>query len=451
MGLGLHGGGVATARFLANSGCSVIVTDLQSEDVLAPSLAMLADLPIRFVLGTHEENDFRTADFVVKNPAVPIDAPLLTRAKRIETDISLFLSISESRIIAVTGSKGKSSTASAIHHALLGVHGDAKLGGNIATSPLEFLDEESRDPIVLELSSWQLADLRGRDLLKPDVSVVLNLLRDHQNRYSDLESYAADKQVICESQDTGQTCVLNFDDEWVRGFASSTRASIVALSRTPEITGGGESDGVRRWSGRAWLDGELGFDTLTGKPMPNIGAKLGVPGDHSRFNLLAAAAALIRFGVDREIACRRLESFPGIRHRLETISTKAGVRFVNDTTATIPDATVAAVSSYDLPIHLIAGGTDKNLDFTVLEGLSVSSAHFLEGNATQRMIEAVRRSVPHIFGPFDTLDAALSSAVEVAGPGSIVLFSPGCTSFEMFKNEFDRGDKFREAVNELPG
>ena len=450
MGLGLHGGGVGTAKFLAKSGSIVTVTDLQTEKDLAPSLKSLGGLPIRFVLGSHEENDFSSADIVVKNPAVPIDSPFLTKASRIETDISLFLSFSKAPIIAVTGSKGKSSTASAIHHVARGIYEHAKLGGNIATSPLDFLDESNLDPAILELSSWQLADLRGRNLLKPDVSVVLNLLKDHQNRYSGFESYASDKRVICESQEPGQSCVLNYDDEWVRGFASETRASIVALSQRPDFAKELLADRKNQSFRCAWLDGLLGFDTIAGIELPNLRAQIRIPGAHGRFNLLAAAAASIQFGMERETVCRSLESFPGIRHRLETVCTKAGVQFVNDTTATIPDATVAAVASYDRPIHLIAGGTDKNLDFAVLEGLPVDSAHFLEGNATQRMIDAVADSIPNIYGPFDNLSRAIESAVEAATSGSVVLLSPGCASFEMFRNEFDRGDQFRDLVKKLP-
>ena len=158
MGLGLNGGGLASARFLAERGAIVTVTDMKDEAALADSLSALEGLPIRFVLGRHELDDFRSADMVVKNPAVRPGSPFLLAAKTVETDISLFLRLSPSPVIAVTGSKGKSSVASAIHHILSKSGLPVFLGGNITVSPLTFLDRcGSEDPVVLELSSWQLA------------------------------------------------------------------------------------------------------------------------------------------------------------------------------------------------------------------------------------------------------------------------------------------------------
>ncbi len=169
MGLGLHGGGLESARYLAEKGAIVTVTDLRDETTLKPTIEKLKDFPIRYVLGRHEIEDFRNSDLIVKNPAVTPNSPYLQAAKRIETDISLFLAACQARLVAVTGSKGKSSVSSAIHF-VLNEQGQtprrkAWLGGNIAISPLSFLDElGEEDDVVLELSSWQLGDLRGRGL-----------------------------------------------------------------------------------------------------------------------------------------------------------------------------------------------------------------------------------------------------------------------------------------------
>lgn len=450
MGLGSHGGGVASASYLARHGCDVTVTDRRDESALQDSIKLLDNLPIRYVLGRHESADFSDADFVVKNPAVRPDSPFLAECRRIETDISIFLSFSKSRIIAVTGSKGKSTTGSAILFALQSTHPSARLGGNITTSPLEFLDELlPGEPVVLELSSWQLADLRGRGLLDPEVAVVLNLLRDHQDRYPDMRQYASDKRVICESQSSGHSCVLNYDDDLVRDFASATSARVIAVT-----AGDLEPDSTlysrpRQPDARAWFSGEIGYDSIEGESRSNLIRPLALPGAHNKVNMLAAAASLLAFGVNRDV-CRRLEIFDGIAHRLETVAVKRGVRFVNDTTATIPDATIAAVESIDTPIHLIAGGSDKNLDFDVFRRLEVESIHLLAGSATSKIMRALASSNMAYTGPHGSLQQAVESSLAVAAAGSAVLLSPGCASFGMFVNEFDRGAQFAELVKKLP-
>ena len=213
MGLGLHGGGAAAARFCAERGAKVTVTDLQREEKLAGSIETLSDLPIRFVLGRHEPEDFTGADIVVKNPAVPRNARYLAMAERVETDISLFLRECAVPIIAVTGTKGKSTTVSAIHYGLTRAGYRSHLGGNITISPLTFLDEVNgesdaapgpadaggRRVVVLEVSSFQLGDLLltpHPDLFKPRVSVITNIFEDHQDYYGSMEAYVAAKRII---------------------------------------------------------------------------------------------------------------------------------------------------------------------------------------------------------------------------------------------------------------
>lgn len=442
MGLGLHGGGAASARFLAERGAQVTVTDLRDADILEPSIRRLADLPIRYVLGRHEDADFRDADLVVKNPAVPQSAPHLKLARRIETDISLFLRFASPRLIAVTGSKGKSTTASAIHHVLATVVPNAHLGGNITTSPLAFFSHASAPgtPVVLELSSWQLADLAAMGVLDPEVSVVLNLLHDHQNRYSGMEAYAADKRVICEGQRATHTAILNYDDRRVRRFADATPAAVLYFAAAPlpgDLAGG-------------WIESNRGIDNLDGAILPLTEESPELPGTHSLTNMLAAGLALKSFGIERSIIRDGLATFRGIRHRLERVAVKRGVTYINDSAATIPDATVAAVTSFPGPVHLIAGGTDKELDFSVITTLPAASVHLLAGSGTEKMIGRLEEIGVTYRGPFAGLEEVVADTVAIAEPGSIVLFSPGCTSFELFLNEFDRGDRFVDLVKKLP-
>ncbi|MCX8014146.1 MAG: Mur ligase family protein, partial [Rectinema sp.] len=210
MGLGLHGGGVASARFFARLGARVTVTDLRGPEVLAPSLKALEGLDIHYVLGQHRDEDFAQADFVIKNPAVRPDSPYLQKAHRVETDISIFLAHSASPLIAVTGSKGKSTTASALAHVLKESGRPVLLGGNITVSPLDFLDKTSPEvTVVLELSSWQLGDLRNRALLKPRVAILTCIYPDHLNYYGTMEAYVADKKVLFDSQTNEEWAVCN--------------------------------------------------------------------------------------------------------------------------------------------------------------------------------------------------------------------------------------------------
>ncbi len=448
MGLGLHGGGLASARFLAENGAIVTVTDMKDEADLADSIAALKDLPIRYVLGRHELGDFSTSDLVVKNPAVRPDSPHLRAAKAIETDISLFLRLSSSPIIAVTGSKGKSSVSSAIYHVLSSSGITAFLGGNITVSPLSFLDRCDHDtPIVLELSSWQLADLKGLGILKPRIAVLTSIMPDHMNRYGSMEEYVADKRLIYASQDGGCHTICNWDEPWGRSFASETQAKVLWYS-----------DGNTGQPG-AWLENapaKRGLYSSTGETTAAeeiLPQRLLVPGDHQRKNLLAAALACRAFGLDSESISTSMATFPGVEHRLELFVEKDGVSWYNDSAATIPQAVGAALGSFDRPVILITGGTDKNLDFEPLRSAYAKSkiTILLAGTGTEKLQPMLEQDGVSHLGPFDDLGLAVSAAISCAHPGDIVLLSPGCASFGMFINEFHRGRTFKDIVRKMLG
>ena len=255
MGLGLNGGGMAAAKFFASKGAKVTVTDLRNAQILKPSIDMLSDYDIRYVLEKHEMSDFENADIVIKNPAVPLTSPYLAKAKRIETDISIFLSEFKGDVIAVTGSKGKSTTVSAIYHGMKKLKSDTFLGGNITISPLSFLEQlTDKSLVILELSSWQLADIRGKGLLKPVVSVITNIMHEHQNRYNSVQEYADDKKVIYQSQTKSQYTLCNFDDEYGKQFFDETPAHPIWFSGSDM----GKDEQI-------WLEGKKGYIKLNGK------------------------------------------------------------------------------------------------------------------------------------------------------------------------------------------
>ena len=237
MGLGLHGGGFSSAKFFARRGAEVTVTDLRDEQTLKPSIEKLerniTPGTIRYVLGRHEERDFTGADIVIKSPAVAKDSAYLQNAALIETDISVFLRINNRPVIAVTGSKGKSTTSAATAHILEEEYPETRLGGNITVSPLEFLEQSSftapsnkRIPVVLELSSWQLGDLEGKKLLKPEIALLTNILFDHMNHYDSMEAYVRDKALLFADQTGDDIAILNAGDSYTHYFSKRTKATV---------------------------------------------------------------------------------------------------------------------------------------------------------------------------------------------------------------------------------
>ena len=469
MGLGLHGGGLQSACFLIKRGAVVTVTDLRDEKTLLPSIEQLDAAcrelgggSVRYVLGRHEIEDFQKADMVIKNPGVKPDSPYLQAAMRIETDISLFLHESPSELFAVTGSKCKSCTASALHWILSRASDSKKpgskayLGGNITVSPLTFLEELSEnDDVVLELSSWQLGDLKGRSasggipLLKPKAAVITAIMPDHLDRYTSMEEYVDDKRNIYRGQD--HSCVTVAGDcAWGKSFRAETKGRPLVYSRS--VLEEGQSGG--------WLDSEgrgmarlLDWPGAGNEEVQLVPENLLVPGEHQKLNLLAAALASYGPGVDAGKILGALADFPGIEHRLELFHEKNGVRFYNDSAATIPEAAAACIEALSprSPLVLVTGGTDKNLDFSSLaKGCGrAKDIVLLAGSGSEKLISLLKAAGVSFSGPFDDLDRAVICAIEKAESGDTVALSPGCASFGMFLNEFDRGKRWKDAVLRL--
>jgi UDP-N-acetylmuramoylalanine--D-glutamate ligase len=456
MGLGLNGGGLASARFFCDRGAEVTVTDLRDEATLAPSIEALSGRAVRYVLGRHELDDFSGADIVIKNPAVRRTSPFLAAARHLETDISVFLRYSKSPIVAVTGSKGKSSTASAIHFGFTHAGVRSLLGGNITISPLGFLDDTAPDrPVVLELSSWQLADMRGLKALKPKVAVLTAIMPDHMNYYNSMEEYVADKRLIYADQDASDYTICDRDSPWGRSFAEETGGKVLWYSESPFGGEGawlqaglkGRVVGLGRFGGgrSGYSDGALEAEPRVEEILPE---DILVPGIHMRKNLLAAGLALRAMEVEAEAVARAMAAFPGVEHRLEFFAEARGVRWYNDSAATIPYAVDAALSSFANPVVLITGGTDKKIDFEPVAAAYAKAASIilLAGTGTDKLMPLLARQGLAWKGPFDNLEAAVDAAERAAAPGCAVVLSPGCASFGMFLHEFDRGKKFKETV-----
>ena len=454
MGLGLNGGGLASARFFAEHGAKeVVVTDMKTEEELAPSVAELKPYPnVRFALGGHNIEDFRTADMVIKNPGVKSEGnPYLAAARCIETDISIFLKLSSAPVLAVTGSKGKSSTVSALYYGLQQCGIPAFLGGNITVSPLTFLTETRADtPVVLELSSWQLGDLAHCPQLKPKIALITHIMPDHQNWYGSMERYVADKKIIYRNQDKNDYTICNYDDGWGKIFAQETAGQVFWYSAhplPPHLLGAWIAP-----DGSARIRLKAGDDRL-------LPPKIAVPGAALKQNVMAASLALALYGVEPRKIPDAMKTYGGIPHRLEFFYETEQFKFYNDSAATIPEAAAAAVNAFDKPVILITGGTDKKLDFTGLapELKKAKALFLLAGTGTDKLIPLLQAEHTPYFGPFQdltTLLEAVRNETEHAlrsrstAAQEIVVFSPGATSFGMFKNEFDRGLRFQEAVRQ---
>ena len=452
MGLGVHGGGLGVARFMARNGANVRVTDLRTADKMQDSIDALSreGLQVDYTLGEHREEDFRWADVVVKNPAVPRDSHWMKLArslgKPIEMEISIFLRLCPAPVIGVTGTKGKSTTATWTWEMLRHWRSDAVLAGNLRVSALEALPKISPDtPVVLELSSWQLEGLEESGL-SPHIGAVTNLSPDHMDRYKGMEDYGEAKKLIFMNQrkEKDDWAVLNADDPIVRKWRGSAPANVAWFGkRVPAMGFPGTS--VSRdflvWHGP---EGETTHIAAY--------ADLQVPGEHNRANAACAATLSLLAGAPLDAVRKGLRSFQGVPDRLELLRTVGGVRFYNDTTSTTPASTMAAVKSLPGPIVLIAGGADKGLDFAALAPVVAShtqSVALLEGTATSLMEEQFRKAGVNLLSRFSVFEEAVRAAWQASPPGGAVLLSPATASFGMFRNEFDRGDQFRAIVASL--
>ena len=452
LGLGTRGGGLGVARYLVSEGAEVTVTDRQPPEALAAPLAALAGLPIRYTLGGNDERDFTPpgTDLVVRNPGVPRRAPLLELARAhgipVEMEMSLFFRACPAPIVGVTGTKGKTTVSTLIGELLQKTYPDVVVAGNMGVSALDQLPRLRPDvPVVIELSSWQLESLIEHGLA-PRIAVLTTIAEDHLNTYDGFEDYAETKRGIARHQRSGDWFVGNRDDPQAWRGANGTAATAVPFGDEDRGEDGGWRRGhelIWRWRGieRRWL-------------LPDVPA---LAGRHGARNALAAIAAAMLAGASAESVADGLRRFRGVRDRMEPVAEIDGVAYVNDTTATAPIAAVAALEALAEAsgrIHLLTGGADKGLDPTPLaEAVArrMVTTYVFDGTATPALAAALDARGVAPRGPFSTMSDAVSAARDEAVPGDVVLLSPGCASFGVFRDEFDRGDQFRQAVARLHG
>jgi len=440
-GLGLNGGGVGTALFFLKTGIPVFITDLKSEIELEDSLKKLSGYKnVRYTLGCHKEEDFLNADIVVKGPGVPPTNKFIRLAEDngavITSDMEIFFNIAPCDIFGITGSKGKSSTVSCVYSIFKSKSANSFLGGNITISPLSFYNELNKESLViLELSSWQLRDLQGKDF-KLKGAAITNLMRDHQNYYKNMTDYLNDKKIITNNQTSDNFLILPYGDVFLNTENIETQADVYYYSKDCEDASFFyDKNAAYKKNGNSR---EILFDA----------AKISIPGEHTKSNILLAAGFCALAGIERKFIERGIENFRGAPFRMEFVGEIDGVKYINDATATIPDASAVAIRSFKEPIVWIAGGSDKNLDFSVIEEISdiPKAILLLPGDGTQKNEEIIKN--PNI-SEFSDLETLFSTLKNIVKSGDVVLFSPGCTSFGLFQNEFHRGRVFNDLVKKM--
>lgn len=447
MGLGGYGdgSGISAALFFAWAGARVLVTDMKKEEELKHQIKKLNKFEnIKYVFGRHRESDFQKADLIFQNPSVPDSSLYLKIAREnnipIINDWSLFLDKHDNFLIGITGSKGKSTTTSLVYE-LIKKKNKAILCGNIGVSPLKYMKSIKKDDVVVaEFSSWLL---RGLLPVKkcPNIAVITNLRSDHLDKYKSLEDYHNDKKIIFKFQGLQDVIILNKDDKESKKVATNIKSRIFWFSK-------------KHFSGKNGIfvkDKDIIFKTEGRKEKVAKVSDIQIPGDHNLENILAGVCVAKIFGIKNSDIKKVLHQFKGIADRLELVREIKGVKYYNDTTATNPDGAVSALKAFkekEKRIILIAGGVDKNLDYSEFAKIikkEVKELILFPGTATDKILNKIK--IRHQMAL--KMSDAVRLAESFARKGDIILLSPGAASFGLFKNEFDRGKQFVREVKKL--
>jgi len=438
--VGMGRTGVAVAEFLANRGAEVIVTEQKAESELGTIPHRLHSLGVKVELGKHSPRTFLGSDLIVLSPGVNPGIPPLAKAKAkgipIVSEIELASWYLDPPLIAVTGTNGKSTTTSLIGHILSQSGKKVFVGGNIGTPLIEYLlHAEEADYIVAEISSFQLETIYS---FKPQTALLLNLDEDHLDRHSTFSSYAEAKGKIFLNQGPQDWAVINNDDPAVRSLIPQIRAQLLPFGRKEKGKRG------------VWLqdDGSILYRGETEEERFSL-KRVKIIGMHNIENIMAAIGTAKLYAVAREVIQESLDSFKGLKHRLELVGEWKKVSFYNDSKATNVASTLRALMSFKQPIILLAGGRDKGGDYSPLKDAIKEKvkALILMGEAKERMMASIGGLVPTYL--VREMEEGVRLAWEMADEGDVVLLSPACSSFDRFQDYRERGKIFKEIVFRL--
>jgi UDP-N-acetylmuramoylalanine--D-glutamate ligase len=440
--VGLGKSGLAAALFLRRCGAKVTVSDVRSAEQLAKEIPTLLEAGIMVETGGHGLLTFRRQDLIVVSPGVPMDTPELAQVKSfglpVIGELELAAHYLKGKMLAVTGSNGKTTTTTLLGEILTAGGLPTLVGGNIGVPVIDLIESSTDESwSVLEISSFQLETTFE---FHPSIAVILNITPDHLDRHGSFENYVRIKERIFAAQ-TGQDClVLNAGNAPCVAAVERAASKVYWFSNEHPVEQG------------AWVEGEQVVyrsdkDAATETVMPLSG--IPIKGAHNVENVLAAVCSARLAGVSAEAIRGAVEKFKAVEHRLEYVATRKGVEFYNDSKATNVDATAKAIAAFNGGIHLILGGKDKGSPYTVLADLlrERASAVYTIGVAAPK-IEADLRGVVPILS-CETLQKAVAAAAAAARPGEVVVLAPACSSYDQFDNYEQRGRVFKELVKAL--
>ena len=443
--VGLGKSGMAAALFLRDQGARVTVSDTRSAVALQAEIPTLLDAGIMIETGGHGLLTFRRQDLIVVSPGVPFDTPELKQVRAygslgppIIGELELASRFLEGKVVAITGSNGKTTATALLGKIFADAGGPTLVGGNIGTPVIDLIPQSTPETVsVLEVSSFQLETVEE---FHPHIAVVLNITPDHLDRHGTFENYAAMKARITARQGPEDFLVLNAEDPPTQLVAARTRAQVFWFSGRRPIKQG------------AFVHGEsvLFIPREGTRPEPILPvAEISLKGAHNVENVLAAVCAARLGGVPAESIRASVANFKAVEHRLEYVATVRGVEYYNDSKATNVDATRKALEAFKGGVHLILGGKDKNSDYTELNDLLRERCKSVAtiGSAAEK-IEHQLAGVVKIVSA-GTLDAALRTAAQDAVAGDVVLLAPACSSFDQFENYEQRGRVFKDLVRQL--
>ena len=434
--LGLARTGRESARFLVERGAHVVVSDLRSEKELNQEMQELHGLSIEYRLGGEDPSWLEGMNLVVPSPGVPVGNPLLqeanARAIPVLSEIELAYEFLSAPLVAITGTNGKSTTTSLVGEIFKANGNNVFVGGNIGTPLISFVSGEWEWGVV-EISSFQLEWV---EKFRPRIAVLLNLTEDHLDRYADFAAYCRTKERIFAAQRTDDVAVLNRDDPLVWAIRERLQARVVSFGFSEVPYGVFARNHEIVWRDGA---GEEAFG-LNG---------VKIHGVHNVENMMAAIAVAKAAGIHRDVIQKTLESFSGLEHRLEWVRERNGVRYYNDSKGTNVGAVVKSLASFAGPVVLIAGGVDKGGSYVALEAEIKSKVKrlVLFGAAKDIIAAALGHLTETVI--VDSLEAAVRDAASHARPGDVVVLSPACSSFDMFKNYAERGKAYKRLVQAL--
>jgi len=467
--IGLAREGTALARFLAEGGATVTVSDIKSREELSESIEALAGLPIRFVLGGHPA-EILEADVVFVSPGVPLEIPILAEARKrripLSSETRLFAELCPAPIIGITGSSGKTTTTALVGRMLEKAGYRTWVGGNIGQPLIGHLtDIRPEDKVLMELSSFQLEffapwpgvcsggfspfAFTGRGW-SPPIAAILNITPNHLDRHPTMGAYIEAKVNILRYQGPGDVAVLRYDNPITANLESRISRlgprTVLGFSLRTEVEQGAFVRGgevVLRSRGEEWQICAV--------------ADIKLLGQHNVENVLAACVIAGAAGADPQSMAQVATTFAGVEHRLEFVRTLRGVHYYNDSIATSPERTVAALRSFEEPIVLLAGGRDKHLPWEEMAQLTLRKVRHLVlfGEAVPTIERAIRnaqrtmRDTRLVIHRCSTLEEAVEVAARNAQAGDVILLAPGGTSYDAFRDFVERGERFRELVEAL--